>query len=58
MAGKRLDMLKTQFQFEQTQRQKQLPDQIASQEAYEKYLSSIPTGVDFTKKYDRLKICM
>jgi len=53
MAGKRLDMLKTQFQFEQTQRQKQLADQIASQEAYEKYLSSIPTGVDFTKKYDR-----
>ena len=30
MAGKRLDMLKTQFQFEQTQRKKALDNQMAA----------------------------
>ena len=53
MAGKRMDMLKTQFQFEQRQRQKQIEDQLAAQEGYEKYLSSIPGNIDFTKKEDR-----
>jgi len=53
MAGKRMDMLKTQFQFEQAQRKKQLEDQLAAQEGYEKYLSSIPGNIDFTKKEDR-----
>ena len=53
MAGKRLDMLKTQFRFEQVQRDKKLKDQIAGQDALGGYLSSIPTDVDFTSKYDR-----
>jgi hypothetical protein len=53
MAGKRLDMLKTQFHFEQTQRDKKLKDQIAGQDALGGYLSSVPTNVDFTSKYDR-----
>ena len=53
MAGKRLDMLKTQFTFEQAQRDKKLKDQIAGQDALGGYLSSIPTDMDFTSKYDR-----
>ena len=53
MAGKRMDMLKTQFQYEQAQRKKQIEDQLAAQEGYEKYLSSIPSKIDFTKKEDR-----
>ena len=50
MAGKRLDMLKTQFTFEQAQRDKKLKDQIASQDAFGKYLSTIPGNVDLTEK--------
>lgn len=53
MAGKRMDMLKTQFEYEQAQRKKQIEDQLAAQEGYEKYLSSIPGNIDFTKKEDR-----
>ena len=53
MAGKRLDMLKTQFQFEQAQRKKKVEDQLAGQKALDGYLSSIPGNVDFTSKYDR-----
>ena len=53
MAGKRLDMLKTQFTFEQAQRDKKLKDQIAGQDALGGYLSSIPGNVNFTSKYDR-----
>ena len=53
MAGKRLDMLKTQFQFEQLQRKKKVEDQLAGQKALGGYLSSIPGDVDFTSKYDR-----
>ena len=37
MAGKRMDMLKTKFQYEQAQRKKQIEDQLAAQEGYEKY---------------------
>jgi hypothetical protein len=53
MAGKRMDMLKTQFTFEQAQRKKAVEDQVAGQNALGGYLSSIPTNVDFTSKYDR-----
>ncbi len=45
MAGKRMDMLKTKFQYEQAQRKKQLEDQLAAQEGNEKYLSSIPGNI-------------
>ncbi|ANS03165.1 hypothetical protein [uncultured Mediterranean phage uvDeep-CGR2-AD12-C183] len=37
MAGKRMDMLKTQFQFEQTQRKKALDDQLSSSSTYDKF---------------------
>jgi hypothetical protein len=37
MAGKRMDMLKTQFQFEQTQRMKALDDQLASESTFDKF---------------------
>jgi hypothetical protein len=37
MAGKRLDMLKTQFQFEQAQRKKSLDNELASESTYDKF---------------------
>jgi hypothetical protein len=45
MAGKRMDMLKTQFQFEQTQRKKSLDDQLASQTAKDKFVDYLPAAV-------------
>ena len=45
MAGKRLDMLKTQFQFEQVQRKKALDDQLASQSAKDKFIDYLPAAV-------------
>ena len=45
MAGKRLDMLKTQFQFEQTQRKKALDDQLAAQTAKDKLVDYLPAAV-------------
>jgi hypothetical protein len=45
MAGKRMDMLKTQFQFEQTQRMKALDDQLASQTAKDKFVDYLPAAV-------------
>ena len=37
MAGKRLDMLKTQFQFEQAQRKKALDNELASESTFDKF---------------------
>jgi hypothetical protein len=45
MAGKRLDMLKTQFQFEQTQRKKSLDNELASQTAKDKFVDYLPAAV-------------
>ena len=45
MAGKRMDMLKTQFQFEQVQRKKALDDQLASQSAKDKFIDYLPAAV-------------
>ena len=45
MAGKRLDMLKTQFQFEQLQRKKALDNELASQSTFEKFTEYLPTAV-------------
>ena len=54
MAGKRLDMLKTQFQFEQRQRKQAVENELAAQEAFQKFQSSIPTtDFDFKRKEDR-----
>ena len=43
MAGKRMDMLKTQFQYEQRQRKQTIENEIAAQDAFERFQSSIPT---------------
>ena len=40
MAGKRMDMLRTQFRFEQTQRQKKLDDELVSQAAKDKFVTA------------------
>ena len=54
MAGKRLDMLRTQFQFEQRQRKQAVENELAAQEAFQKFQSSIPTtDFDFKRKEDR-----
>jgi hypothetical protein len=45
MAGKRMDMLRTQFQFEQVQRKKALDDQLASQSAKDKFVDYLPAAV-------------
>ena len=45
MAGKRLDMLKTQFQFEQTQRKKALDNELASESTFDKFVDYLPTAV-------------
>ncbi len=45
MAGKRLDMLRTQFKFEQTQRKKALDDQLAAQTAKDKFVDYLPAAV-------------
>ena len=45
MAGKRLDMLKTQFQFEQLQRKKALDNELASQTAKDKFVDYLPAAV-------------
>ena len=44
MAGKRMDMLKTQFQFEQVQRQKALDDQLAAGSTLEKLQDYLASG--------------
>ena len=41
MAGKRLDMLKTQFKFEQAQRKKALDNELASESTFEKFTLTI-----------------
>ena len=45
MAGKRMDMLKTQFQFEQLQRKKALDNELASQTAKDKFVDYLPAAV-------------
>ena len=45
MAGKRLDMLRTQFKFEQAQRKKALDDQLAAQTAKDKFVDYLPAAV-------------
>jgi len=45
MAGKRLDMLKTQFKFEQLQRKKALDNELASQTAKDKFVDYLPAAV-------------
>lgn len=45
MAGKRLDMLKTQFQFEQLQRKKALDNELASESTFDKFVDYLPTAV-------------
>ena len=45
LAGKRLDMLKTQFQFEQAQRKKSLDNELASESTFEKLVDYLPTAV-------------
>jgi len=45
MAGKRLDMLRTQFQFEQTQRKKALDNELAAQTAKDKFVDYLPAAV-------------
>ena len=45
MAGKRLDMLKTQFQFEQTQRKKALDNELASESTFDKFVDYLPTAL-------------
>ena len=45
MAGKRMDMLRTQFRFEQTQRKKALDDQLAAQTAKDKLVDYLPAAV-------------
>jgi hypothetical protein len=45
MAGKRLDMLKTQFKFEQAQRKKALDNELASESTFEKFVDYLPTAV-------------
>ena len=45
MAGKRMDMLRTQFRFEQTQRKKALDDQLAAQTAKDKFVDYLPAAV-------------
>ena len=54
MAGKRMDMLKTQFQYEQRQRKQTIENEIAAQDAFERFQSSIPTtDFDFKRQEDR-----
>ena len=54
MAGKRLDMLRTQFKFEQRQRKQAVDNELAAQEAFQKFQSSIPTtDFDFKREEDR-----
>lgn len=54
MAGKRLDMLRTQFKFEQRQRKQAVDNELAAQDAFQKFQSSIPTtDFDFKRKEDR-----
>ena len=54
MAGKRMDMLKTQFQYEQRQRKQAIENEIAAQDAFERFQSSIPTtDFDFKRQEDR-----
>ena len=49
MAGKRMDMLKTQFRFEQIQRKKALDDQLASGSTLEKFQDYLASGeIDFS----------
>ena len=45
MAGKRLDMLKTQFQFEQTQRKKSLDNELASESTFDKFVDYLPAAL-------------
>ena len=45
MAGKRLDMLKTQFQFEQLQRKKALDNELASESTFDKFVDYLPTAL-------------
>ena len=45
MAGKRMDMLKTQFQFEQRQRKQAIDNQVSSENVYDKFVEYLPTAV-------------
>ena len=45
MAGKRMDMLRTQFKFEQRQRKQTLDNQVSSENAFDKFVEYLPTAV-------------
>jgi len=54
MQKKRLDMAKTQFKYEQRQRKQAVENQIAAQDAFERFQSTIPTtDFDFKRQEDR-----
>jgi len=45
MAGKRMDMLKTQFQYEQRQRKQAVDNQVSSENVFDKFVEYLPTAV-------------